>query len=82
MRVIGRIISCMDRAFTLGKMEGSSMGSTKTIRKMEKDHFIGQTAESTTEVGRMAASMEKGCLNLRKEFQRKAFGRMASESVG
>jgi len=79
MRVTGGIISCMVRVFILGRTVENSTASTKTIRKTEKDHFIGQTVENTMEAGKMADSMGKVYLNQLKEFRRKASGKMVSE---
>jgi hypothetical protein len=62
MRAIGLKTTCMDKAYTLGRMGASMMATTKWIRSMDSVSTSGLMGANTRACGRMASSMEKASI--------------------
>jgi H+/gluconate symporter-like permease len=58
-KVLGKIIICMARVFTLGVMAGDMMESTIWIRSMATVFITGQMEEDMRVFGVMASSTER-----------------------
>ena len=57
MRVVGKIIKCMDLVCLSGQMGDHIMANTLMIRNMDLENFIGLMEKFTKGLGLMAVSM-------------------------
>lgn len=70
----GRIIKCTDTEYSSGQMAESTKENISRTRKKEKVSLLGQTAESTKVLGKLASSTEKALSLIDRESRRSVSG--------
>ena len=79
---IGRIIICMARVFTLGRMAECTRVNTSMTRSTVSECTLGLMDDSTTACGRTESSMEKVSIFYHQAFREEENGKMAIERDG
>ena len=59
MKVLGKIIICMAKEFTLGVMEENMMESITWIRNTDMESTIGLMGDDMKDIGEMESNMVK-----------------------
>lgn len=75
MKVLGKIIICMDKVLTHGAMEENTKVNTIWIKNMDMEFTTGQMAGDMKVTGLMVNSMVKENIFFQMALQRSVFGK-------
>ena len=78
----GKIITCMVKEFTPGKMAESMKETTSMIGSMDLVSILGRMEGSILANGKMASNMEKVPIDKQQDKKRKDTGKMEKELNG
>ena len=82
MKVLGRIIKCMEKVNLFGQIEGLMKENIAMIKSMDMASFNGLTKEDMKVIGLMESNMEKEFTLQLQGNQKKENGKMERELDG